>query len=260
MNRRLALGASLGLLLAGCTSMRNTDSRSTASAPPLENTAWVLASLPGVALVPGAPATLRFEGGRALGSDGCNRFSIGYTARNGALSFPSPGAGTRMACPPEVMKQADVFLLAVSGAKAYRVTSGQLHLLGDDGAVRATFDPQSSTLAGTSWRATAVNNGRGAVQGLLSGSTITLAFDDQGRISGSSGCNRYTGRYTVSDATLRLSPAASTRLACPDDRLAAQEDAYLKALGTVSTLRMEANRLELRTATGALAASFERAT
>jgi heat shock protein HslJ len=259
MNRRLALGASLGLLLAGCTGMRTTDSRrSTASVPPLENTAWVLASLPGLELVRNAPATLRFEGGRALGSDGCNRFSIGYTAQNGTLNFPSPGAGTRMACPAEVMKQADVFLLAVSGAKAYRVNNGQLQLLGDDGAVRATFDPQSTALAGTSWRATAVNNGRGAVQGLLSGSTITLAFDDQGRISGSAGCNRYMGRYTVSDGVLKLSPAASTRMACPDDRLAAQEDAYLKALATVSTLRMEADRLELRTATGALAASFTR--
>jgi heat shock protein HslJ len=66
------------------------------------------------------------------------------------------------------------------------------------------------------------------------------------------------GRYTRSGATLKLSPAASTRMACPDDRLAAQEDAYLKALGTVSTLHVEADRLELRTATGALAVSFTR--
>lgn len=254
MNRRLALGALTGvLLLAGCASMRTTD-----SAPPLQNTAWVLTSLPGVELVPSAPATLRFEGGRALGSDGCNRFSIGYTAQNGTLNFPSPGAGTRMACPPEVMKQADVFLLAVSSAKAYRVQNGQLQLLGEDGAVRATFDPQSTKLAGTSWRANAINNGRGAVQGLVSGSAVTLAFDDQGRISGSAGCNRYMGRYTVSGATLTLSPTASTRMACPDERLAEQEVAYLKALGTVSTLRMEADRLELRTASGALAASFTR--
>jgi heat shock protein HslJ len=253
MHRCLALGAvTATLLLAGCTSMRTTD------IPPLENSAWVLASLPGVELVRSAPATLRFEGGRALGSDGCNRFSIAYSARDGTLNFPSPGAGTRMACPPEVMKQADVFLLAVSSAKAYRVKDGQLQLLGDAGTVRATFDPQSTTLAGTSWRANAINNGRGAVQGLVSDSTVTLAFDDQGRFSGSSGCNRYMGRYTVSDATLRLSPAASTRMACPDERLAAQEDAYLKALATVSTLRMEADRLELRTASGALAASFTR--
>lgn len=248
-----ALVALLMIAMAGCTTTTASD-----STPSLDGSAWLLATLPGVELVRDAPATLRFEGGRALGSDGCNRFSIGYTAQGGALSFPSPGAGTRMACPPEVMKQADVFLLAVSGAKAYRVTNGQLHLLGDDGAVRATFEPQSSTLAGTSWRATTVNNGRGAVQGLLSGSIITLAFDDEGRFSGSSGCNRYMGRYTRSGATLKLSPAASTRMACPDDRLAAQEDAYLKALGTVSTLHVEADRLELRTATGALAVSFTR--
>ncbi len=254
MKRRLALGAALGLLLvAGCTSVGRTD-----SAPPLENTAWVLAALPGVDLVRDAPATLRFEGGRALGSDGCNRYSIGYTAQGGRLDFPSPGAGTRMACPPAVMKQADVFLLAVSGAKAYRVQDGQLQLLGADGAVRATLVPQSTTLAGTRWRATGINNGRGAVQGVAAGSTVTLAFDDKARISGSAGCNRFMGSYSSSGGTLQLKPAATTRMACTDELIAEQEAAFLKALGTVNALRMEADRLELRTATGALAATFTR--
>jgi heat shock protein HslJ len=259
--RLLALGTLLLAAITGCTSIgtrMSTTNADTTAAPPLENTAWVLAALPGLALVPAAPATLRFESGRAVGSDGCNRFSIGYSAQDGKLDFPSPGAGTRMACPPEVMKQADVFLLAVSGAKGYRIAGGQLQLLGADGAVRASFEPQSTTLAGTRWRATTINNGRGAVQGVATGSTVTLAFDDKNRFSGSAGCNRFAGSYTSSGGTLKLSPAATTRMACADERLAEQEDAFLKALASVSALGMEADRLELRTASGALAAGFTR--
>jgi heat shock protein HslJ len=239
--------------LAACTTVTTTD-----PAPTLENTAWVLVALPGVDLAPQAPATLRFEGGRALGSDGCNRYSIGYTAQSGRLDFPSPGAGTRMACPPALMKQADVFLLAVSGAKGYRVSDGQLLLLGADGAVRATFAPQSTVLAGTRWRATAINNGRGALQGVVAGATVTLAFEDKGRISGAAGCNRFTGSYSSSGGALKLNAAATTRMACTDEAIADQEAAFLKALGSVAALRLEADRLELRTASGALAATFVR--
>ncbi len=264
MSRPFSARLALLTLALSCTAagMTACTTMSGDSTPALENTAWVLTSLPGVDLVRDAPATLRFEGGRALGSDGCNRYSIGYTAQGGRLDFPSPGAGTRMACPPAVMKQADVFLLAVSGAKGYRVSNGvtnsQLQLLGADGAVRATFEPQSTALAGTRWRATGINNGRGAVQSVAAGSTVTLGFDDKSRISGSAGCNRFTGSYSSNGGTLQLKPAATTRMACTDEVIAEQEAAYLKALGTVSTLRLEAERLELRTATGALAAIFTR--
>lgn len=251
--RTLLACATVVAALAGCSTTQPVDAASS-----LDNTAWVLTALPGVDLVREAPATLRFEGGRALGSDGCNRYSIGYTAQGGKLDFPSPGVGTRMACPAAVMKQADVFLLAVSGAKGYRVSNGQLQLLGADGAVRATFDAQSTALAGTRWRATGINNGRGALQGVATGSTVTLAFDDKSRISGLAGCNRFAGSYSSSGGALQLKPAATTRMACTDDQIAEQETAYLKALGSVSTLRLEADRLELRTATGALAATFTR--
>ena len=36
-----------------------------------------------------------------------------------------------------------------------------------------------------------------------------------GHASGSSGCNKLMGRYTVSAGTLRIGPLASTRMACP---------------------------------------------
>jgi heat shock protein HslJ len=45
---------------------------------------------------------------------------------------------------------------------------------------------------------------------------------------------------------------------CPGEALMAQEQAFLKALASVATARVEGQRLELRTASGSLAATLQR--
>lgn len=251
-----AIGAALAAVtmtvwLGSCATLRSAT-------PPLEGSAWALAELPGAQPVRGAPATLRFEGGRAQGSDGCNSFSVAYVAKDGALDFPSSAATTRRSCPPDVTKQADVFLLALSGAHAYRIDGGRLQLLGADGAVRATFVPQSQVLAGTRWRATAINNGKGALASPMAGASApTLAFEAGGRVSGMGGCNPFAGTYRSEGGGLAISPAPTTRHACAE-AVMDQEDAFLKALQSVTALRMDGDRLELRNAEGALAAIFTR--
>ena len=45
---------------------------------------------------------------------------------------------------------------------------------------------------------------------------VTLAFTDQGQAAGFSGCNRYTGPYTIEGGhSLSLGPLAATRKGCP---------------------------------------------
>lgn len=44
--------------------------------------------------------------------------------------------------------------------------------------------------------------------------TSDLAFGEDGRVSGSDGCNRFTGPYEAEGSSLRLGPLASTRKAC----------------------------------------------
>mgnify|MGYP001019365043 CR=1 FL=1 len=46
------------------------------------------------------------------------------------------------------------------------MSNGALQLLGADGAVLATLVSQPTSLAGTSWRATGINNGKGGVASL----------------------------------------------------------------------------------------------
>jgi heat shock protein HslJ len=160
-----------------------------------------------------------------------------------------------MACPPEVMEAAAAFMTALSGARSYRVQDGRLQLQDGDGTVLATLDAQQQTLAGTSWEAIGVNNGKGGVVSIATEATITLDFSADGRVSGSAGCNRYTGTWTAEGATVAFGPAAATRRMCPDQAVMEQEQNFLTALGTVRSMRMEGDRLELRAADGALAIS-----
>jgi heat shock protein HslJ len=247
--RALYLAAALMTgLMTGCGSLPTPT-----GAPPLEGTAWVLSSLPGRALVSGAPATLSFEGGRAQGSDSCNRFGAPYTTRGSAFELSGRAMSTQMACPSEVMQQAQAFMAALGGAKSYRVTEGRLQLVAADGAVLATLAPQPKVLAGTAWRVTGYNNGRQAVVGVLAGTSVTLAFSPEGRATGLAGCNNFNAAYASDGAKLTIGPAAATRRMCAEPGVMEQEQQFLKALETVATARFEGERLELRTAGGALA-------
>jgi heat shock protein HslJ len=253
--RRLLLLAATALLTA-CSSMTDLS-----DAPRLEGVRWQLIELRGHALSAGPGPSLLLDGGRASGSDGCNRF-IGPYTRSGADLRIGPGlAGTRMACPDPVQTQADVFATALADARRHRTrsttTGDRLELLGADGAVLAAFTAQSQTLAGTRWEVTGIHDGRQAVVSVQDGTRVTLAFDGQGRVSGSAGCNRFTARFESGPGTVRIEAPAATRMACPEPGVMAQEQAFLRALEAARTVRIEAGALELRDADGALQVSAQ---
>ncbi|MBL8225339.1 MAG: META domain-containing protein [Chromatiales bacterium] len=240
-------------LLAACSTLPPA-----AEAPALDGTAWVLAALPGRALVPDVDVTLAFGDGAASGTDGCNRFSAPYTSGSSRLDISPKGASTMMACPPRVMEQASAYLASLARAANWRVAAGQLELLSPDGILLASFAPQATQLAGTRWRVTAVNNGRQAVVGVVTGSTLTMAFGADGRVTGSAGCNSYTAAWSQQGDRLSLGPPAATRLPCAEVAVMEQEQLFLRALGTVAIARQEASRLELSTAGGAMAVTLVR--
>jgi heat shock protein HslJ len=227
--------------------------------PRLDGTAWVLAELPGHARVPGSSITLRFEDGRASGTDGCNRYSFAYTGTGSKLDFAPSGISTQMACAPDLTQQAAAFTTSLTRTRAFGMVSGQLQLFDSEGAVVARFDPQPEGLAGTAWIVTGYNNGRQAVVSVLNGTELTMEFAADGRVAGSAGCNRYTGSFKQDGKTLSFGPAAATRRMCVEpEGVMEQEQQFLKALETVATVRLEADRAELRTADDALAVSLGR--
>jgi heat shock protein HslJ len=62
-------------------------------------------------------------------------------------------------------------------------------------------------------------------------SKASLSFFEAGRAAGNASCNRFTGGVDISGATIKFGQLASTRMACVDSAVSAQEDLYLKALG-----------------------------
>jgi len=236
--------------LAGCTTMDPNP-----PAPPLDGTAWVLSALPGQPAAGLRLPTLRFEAGRVMGHDGCNRI-VGAFKADGSRLLIGPGgmATTRVACP---FPGAVAFGDALARTRGYRIEGGALVLLDAAAGVLARFTAQATGLAGTEWQVVAVNDGRQAVTGLLAGTRITLRFEPEGRARGHGGCNTYSAPYTLEGERLSFGPAIATRMACArPEGVMAQESAWLGALRTVASARREGDRLELRTDSGALAATL----
>ena len=91
--------------------------------------------------------------------------------------------------------------------------------------------PQPSPLTGGEWRVEDL-----AHKGIIDNSHITLNFNADGRINGSTSCNRYMGSYTSSnqDETLSISQVATTRMACAP-ALMAQEALFTGLLASIKT-------------------------
>lgn len=93
----------------------------------------------------------------------------------------------------------------------------------------APHSPLTSRLFPSRWEA------RQVAGAALTGGRITLAFEADGAVSGSGGCNRYVGQATLQGDRLIFAPLATTRMAC-SAALTAQETRYLKVLGEGGTV------------------------
>jgi heat shock protein HslJ len=82
-----------------------------------------------------------------------------------------------------------------------------------------------------------------------------ILHPDGKRVSGSGGCNRMAGTYTVDDDRLSFSRMAGTLMACPDGM--EQERAFHEALGHVTTWRVDGENLQLLDGDGDVVLQFE---
>jgi heat shock protein HslJ len=233
-----------------------------AAAPtvPIANTAWILSTLNGKPVLANTTVTLAFETEKMGGSDGCNRYGGTYLVNSDKLKFDKNIVKTLMGCQQDILKQGDEFTTALTQTAAFRNDGQTLTLLDGFGKTLATFTAQSTKLGGTSWIVTGYNNGKQAVVSVLNGTQLTADFSEDGKLSGSAGCNRFTGGYEVTGSALKVGQLGVTRMFCgePAGRME-QETQFLAALQGATTFRMEGSKLELRNADGALLVSAQRA-
>lgn len=204
-------------------------------------------------------ATLRFASGKIGGSGGCNRFVGSYELQGEELAI-AMGGMTMMAC-PQGMDQEQTVSAALGTVTGYALDGDRLTLLGAGAApvlVYARLQPLS--LTGTDWRLTRYNNGKQALISPLRGTHPNLTLGEDGSLQGDSGCNRFRGGYTLNRDWLAFGPIAGTRKACEEPKgVMKQEGAFLQALATVATYKIEGGELTLINGDDKPAAKFRAA-
>ena len=191
--------------------------------------------------------TLSFDNGAISGRAGCNSFRGSYTEESGRIKI-GPLASTRIMCADnKVMTQEQQFLKALESVQRWRIEGDHLdmHRADDQRALEAT-QATLPKLAGT-WNVTGYNNGREAVVSLISGSQLTLSFEN-GVVSGRSGCNTFSGTYTTDGNRIKIGTIAVTNMMCADNKVMDQEQLFLKALQSVVRWNVQGDHLDMHRA------------
>jgi heat shock protein HslJ len=101
------------------------------------------------------------------------------------------------------------------------------------------------SLAGT-WALTAYGP-QGATTPITPGSQASLSFNDDGTVTGNSGCNSFGGEYKVDGGQVTFSGLVSTLMAC-EEPLMTQEGTVFKVLDGTATYKTDGDMLTLTNA------------
>lgn len=72
----------------------------------------------------------------------------------------------------------------------------------------------------------------------------TLDIADDGKISGTGGCNRYMGNLVINDEKITVQPVGGTMMACPPPMMQ-QDDKFHAALRLVTSWKIKKDKLVL---------------
>jgi putative lipoprotein len=117
--------------------------------------------------------------------------------------------------------------------------------------------PAHSALVGTYWKLVELA-GKPVAKSPTGREPHMMLLDDPHRVEATGGCNQMSGDYQTTGESLKVSRMVSTQRACPDgmDR----DQALAKALEATTGFRVDADRLEITNAKGAVLARFVAAT
>ncbi len=221
---------------------------------PLEGTTWQLtnARLSGAYAVipPGVDATLILQDGHAGGSGGCNQWFADYTLDGSALTFGQVGS-TQMFCEGDGGTVETFYLADLASVASWAIDGQALTLSADDGQPVLAFVAQPAASPEGSWVVTSYADSPGSLVAVDDGS-VTMAFDAT-TVSGTAGCNGFSGTWTQTGGTLVIGPLISTKMACEPTALMTRENLVMADLAASTTVRSEADGgLTLLDATGAV--------
>lgn len=102
-------------------------------------------------------------------------------------------------------------------------------------------------LVGTQWQLVSMGEWP-ALTPALEGVAVTLAFGEDGRVSGSGGCNQYGATYTRQGGSIAFGSVISTKMACMDSM--EQEQYYFMLLRMAAVYGVDGDQLTLTASDG----------
>lgn len=109
-------------------------------------------------------------------------------------------------------------------------------------------------LAGSAWTLISFETDTGVIEASTEAPatlTFAAASEQAGRVSGSGGCNRYFGSYTLTGDRLHIRAMGSTRMMCDPVRME-QEGRFFQALSTAERCELSQGELLIVYARGRL--------
>jgi heat shock protein HslJ len=157
---------------------------------------------------------------------------------------------TLMGCPDSLGDQEGSILAAMSAADTWAV-DGDTASLSTNSVMVLSLRRIGTSLEGSAWAVTGINNQTGGVQSVLADTEPTLFFEPDSRLTGTTGCNDLTGSYETDGPSVEIGQLATSRKFCQSpDGVMDQEQNMVVALDNASTYQISGFTLNLRDADG----------
>ncbi|WP_235900364.1 META domain-containing protein [Lolliginicoccus suaedae] len=213
----------------------------------LEGREFISSSVTGTPIPGGGPLRVEFgDDGTLNATAGCNTAFGGVDLSDGRVRTEQL-AMTLIGCSEETAGADEWLNGLLAEEPAWELDGEELVLRTEDTTVtlvdREVAEPDQA-LVGTTWELRSLISEDAVASGpSITDAGATLRIDEEGRVSGSAGCNNIMGSARVDGATVEFSPLATTRMSCSDEKNEV-ERAVLAVLseGTVQ-VTIEADRL-----------------
>jgi heat shock protein HslJ len=201
-----------------------------------------------VPAVEGAAAGLTFkEDGTVTGTSSCNGLGGEYTVEGDQITF-GEFVSTLMACDDPIMAQEEAAHRVMTDTATYAIDGDTLTITNNDNVLvltRGAFSaqtPESAPLIGA-WMLTSYGS-RESLSSALADVKAGVTFDEDGTVSGTSGCNEFGGNYTVDGNEIAFENISSTLMLC-DTPIMGQEEAMYQVLSEKTAFQIEGNTLTI---------------
>ena len=237
----------ISLAVSGCSAQSGAES------PGSLIGAWTLTAY-GTAAAPtpavqGTTAGLTFnEDGTVTGSSGCNGLGGDYSIDGDQITF-GEFVSTLMACDDPIMAQEQAAHNVMNGTATYKIEGDTLTIT-NNGMVLVftrgapvTQPPSSPASLTGAWKLTSYGSAD-VMSSALPDVEAGLTFNEDGTVTGTSGCNDFGGGFSVEGDQITFKEIVSTLKLC-DTPLMGQEEAMQQVLTETATYQIDANTLTI---------------